>query len=178
MQIGPDQGMFMRLLGQITGAVDALEVGTFTGYSRSASPGAWAADGRLLCCDVNEECAAAGPRVLEAGRPGRRDRAEDRPAADTLRGLPQGTQFDLAFIDADKTGYVGYWELILPLIRPGGLILADNTLSSGRVADADADAGGDNVRAIRQFNDLVRADDRVEVVLLPVGDGLTMARKL
>jgi caffeoyl-CoA O-methyltransferase len=176
MQIGPDQGTFMRLLGQITGAVSALEVGTFTGYSSICIARGLAEGGRLLCCDVDEEFTAVAREYWK--RAGLDGVIELRigPAADTLRALPADTQFDLAFIDADKTGYVGYWELILPLIRPGGLILADNTLSSGRVADPGA--GGDNVRAIRQFNDLVRADERVEVVLLPVGDGLTLARKL
>jgi predicted O-methyltransferase YrrM len=176
MQIGPDQGMFMRMLGQITGAVSALEVGTFTGYSSICIARGLASGGRLLCCDVDEEFTTVAREYWKrAGLDGVIE-LKIGQAADTLRGLPAGTQFDLAFIDADKTGYVGYWELIVPLIRSGGLILADNTLSSGRVADADA--SGDNVRAIRQFNDLVRADDRVEVVLLPVGDGLTMARKL
>ncbi len=97
------------------------------------------------------------------------------PAAQTLRGLPQGTSFDFAFIDADKTGYVEYWELIVPLIRPGGVILADNTLWSGRVTDPAVQDS--SVQGIRDFNDAVAADGRVEVVMLPVGDGVTVARK-
>jgi caffeoyl-CoA O-methyltransferase len=176
MQIGPDQGTFMRMLGQITGAASALEICTFTGYSSICIARGLAGGGRLLCCDVNEEFTALAREYWK--RAGLDGTIELRigPAADTLRALPADTRFDLAFIDADKTGYVGYWELVLPLIRPGGLILADNTLSGGRVTDADSD--GDTVSAIRQFNDLVRADQRVEVVLLPVGDGLSMARKL
>jgi caffeoyl-CoA O-methyltransferase len=176
MQIGPDQGTFMRLIAQVTGSVSALEVGTFTGYSSICIARGLATGGRLLCCDVNEEFTALAREYWK--RTGLDSVIELKigPAADTLRALPEGTVFDLAFIDADKTGYVEYWELILPLIRSGGLILADNTLSSGRVAEAGA--GGDNVSAIRQFNDLVRADERVEVVLLPLGDGLTLARKL
>ena len=176
MQIGPDQGTFMRLLGQITGAASALEVGTFTGYSSICIARGLAPGGRLLCCDVNEEFTALAREYWKrAGLDGVIE-LKIGPAADTLRALPEGTVFDLAFVDADKTGYVAYRDLILPLIRPGGLILADNTLSGGRVTDPDS--GGDNVSAIRQFNDLVRADERVEVVLLPVGDGLTLARKL
>lgn len=176
MQIGADQGMFMRLLGQLTGATRALEVGTFTGYSSICIARGLAQGGRLLCCDVSDEFTAVARAYWK--RAGLDGTIELRlgPAADTLRALPEGTSFDLAFIDADKTGYPAYWELIVPLIRQGGVILADNTLSSGRVAQAGAD--GENVRAIREFNDLVLADKRVEVVLLPVGDGLTLARKL
>lgn len=176
MQIGPDQGTFMRLLGRLTGAVRALEVGTFTGYSSICIARGLAEGGRLLCCDVDDEFTAVARHYWK--RAGLEPMIELRlgPAADTLRGLPEGTSFDLAFIDADKTGYQDYWELIVPMISAGGVILADNTLSSGRVAEAGAD--GENVRAIRAFNDLVRADARVEVVLLPVGDGLTLARKL
>lgn len=176
MQIGPDQGTFMRLLGRLTGAVRALEVGTFTGYSSICIARGLAHGGRLLCCDVSDEFTSVAREYWKrAGLDGMIE-LKIGPAADTLRALPEGTSFDLAFIDADKTGYPAYWELIVPLISQGGVILADNTLSSGRVADPGADSG--NVRAIREFNDLVCADERVEVVLLPVGDGLTLARKL
>ena len=176
MQIGPDQGVFMRLLARLTGAVSALEVGTFTGYSSICIARGLADGGRLLCCDVSEEYTAVAREYWK--RAGLDAVIELRigPAAGTLAVLPAGTSFDLAFIDADKTGYARYWELIVPMIRSGGMILVDNTLQSGRVADPAA--GGANVVAIREFNDLVRADERVEVVLLPVGDGLTLARKL
>lgn len=176
MQIGPDQGAFMRLLGQLTGAVTAVEIGTFTGYSSICIARGLAPGGRLLCCDVSEEYTAVAREYWQ--RAGLAGMIELRigPAADTLAALPAGTSFDLAFIDADKTGYPGYWELIVPQMSQGGLILADNTLYSGQVADPGAD--GDSVRAIRAFNDRVLADERVEGVLLPVGDGLTLARKL
>jgi len=176
MQIGPDQGAFMRLLGRLTGAVSALEVGTFTGYSSICLARGLAQGGRLLCCDVSEEFTGVAREYWRRAALDTMIELRIGPAADTLRALPAGTSFDLAFVDADKTGYQEYWDLIVPMIRPGGVILADNTLSSGRVADPRAD--GESVRAIRAFNDQVRADERVEVVLLPVGDGLTLARKL
>jgi caffeoyl-CoA O-methyltransferase len=175
MQIGPEQGTFMRLLAQVTGAKRALEVGTFTGYSAICVARGLGADGRLLCCDVSEEfTAVARAYWLRAGLA---DRIELRlaPAAHTLAALPADTSFDFAFIDADKAGYVTYWDLIVPLMRPGGVILADNTLSHGRVIDQAEK--GENVEGIRQFNEHAAADSRVELVLLPIGDGLTMARK-
>ena len=109
--------------------------------------------------------------------PGVADRIELqlRPAVETLRALPPGESFDIAFIDADKTGYVSYWDEVVPRIRPGGVILVDNTLSHGRVVDPDATDA--NVAGIRAFNDHAAADDRVVLVLLPIGDGLTLARK-
>ncbi|HEX9064651.1 MAG TPA: O-methyltransferase [Streptosporangiaceae bacterium] len=176
MQIGPDQGMFMQLLGRLTGAASAVEIGTFTGYSSICIARGLAPGGRMLCCDVSDEYTAVAREYWK--RAGLDGMIELRigPAAGTLRALPAGTSFDLAFIDADKTGYPDYWELIVPMIRPGGIILADNTLQSGQVADPSAE--GASVAAIREFNDRVLADERTEVVLLPVGDGLTLARKL
>ena len=176
MQIGPEQGTFMRLLAELTGAKSAVEVGTFTGYSSICVARGLGPDGRLLCCDVSEEfTSVARTYWLRAGLT---DRIELRlgPAADTLAALPAGTSFDFAFIDADKTGYVEYWDLIVPMMRPGGVILVDNTLSHGRVVDL-AEQGA-NVEGIRRFNGLAVADSRVELVLLPIGDGLTLARKL
>ncbi len=125
---------------------------------------------------MSEEWTSVARRYWE--RAGLSDRIELRlgPAAQTLAALPDGTSFDLAFIDADKTGYVEYWDLIVPMIRPGGVILVDNTLSHGRVVDLAEQ--GESVQGIRQFNGHARADERVELVLLPIGDGLTMARKL
>jgi caffeoyl-CoA O-methyltransferase len=176
MQIGPEQGTFMTLLARLTGAVNAVEVGTFTGYSAICVARGLADGGRLLCCDVSEEWTSVAREYWQ--RAGVADRIELRlgPAAKTLRALPEGTTFDFAFVDADKTGYVEYWDLIVPMTRPGGVILVDNTLSHGRVVDQASQ--GDNVQGIRRFNDHARADSRVELVLLPVGDGLTMARKL
>ncbi|MGE5286853.1 MAG: O-methyltransferase [Micromonosporaceae bacterium] len=175
LQIGPEQGMFMTLLTRLIGARRAVEIGTFTGYSSICLARGLAEGGRLLCCDVSEEWTSVARRYW--AKAGLDDRIELRlgPALDTLRSLPAGTEFDLAFIDADKPGYVGYWDELVPLIRPGGAILVDNTIAHGGVFDT---SGGD-VRAvtIRGFNDHVIADRRVDVVLLPLGDGLTLACK-
>jgi caffeoyl-CoA O-methyltransferase len=175
MQIGPEQGTFMTLLAQLAGARSAVEVGTFTGYSAICLARGLGAGGRLLCCDVSDEWTSVARRYWE--RAGLSDRIELRlgPAEQTLAALPAETSFDLAFIDADKTGYVRYWDLIVPMIKPGGVILVDNTLSHGRVVDLAEQ--GDSVVGIRQFNGHALADERVELVLLPIGDGLTLARK-
>jgi caffeoyl-CoA O-methyltransferase len=176
MQVGPEQGMFMTLLARLTGARSAIEVGTFTGYSAICVARGLADGGRLICCDVSDEWTLVARDYWRQA--GVADRIELRlgPAAQTLRALPAGTSFDFAFIDADKAGYVEYWELIVPLITAGGVILVDNTLSHGRVVDpAEQD---DDVAGIRAFNDRALADARVELVLLPIGDGLTLARKL
>src|SRR5215831_20881577 len=176
MQIGPEQGTFMTLLARSVGARGAVEVGTFTGYSAICVARGLADGGRLLCCDVSEEWTSVAREYWH--RAGVAERIELRlgPAARTLRELPAGTTFDLAFIDADKTGYVEYWDLIVPMIRPNGILIVDNTLSHGRVVDlSDTEA---NVAGIRKFNDHAMADDRTELVLLPIGDGVTVARKL
>jgi caffeoyl-CoA O-methyltransferase len=176
MQIGPEQGTFMTLLARLTGARNAIEVGTFTGYSAICVARGLADGGRLICCDVSEEWTSVARDYWQ--RAGVADRIELRlgPGAQTLRSLPAAASFDFAFIDADKTGYVEYWDLIVPRISPGGVILVDNTFSSGRVVDPAEN--GDAVRGIRAFNDHARADARVELVMLPIGDGLTLARKL
>jgi caffeoyl-CoA O-methyltransferase len=176
MQIGPEQGTFMTLLAELIGAKRAVEVGTFTGYSSICVARGLGAGGHLLCCDVSEEWTSIARRYWE--RAGLTDRIDLKlgPGAQTLAGLPAGTSFDFAFIDADKTGYVDYWDLIVPMIRPGGVLLVDNTLSHGRVVDAGENDA--SVEGIRRFNDHALADDRVKLVLLPIGDGLTMARKL
>lgn len=176
MQIGPEQGTFMRLLAELTGAERAVEVGTFTGYSSICVARGLGPSGKLLCCDVSEEYTSVARAYWQ--RAGLADRIELRlgPATGTLAALPEDTSFDFAFIDADKPAYVAYWDLIVPLIRPGGVILADNTLSHGRVVD-EAQHGA-SVEGIRRFNSHAAADARVELVLLPIGDGLTMARKL
>jgi len=173
MQIAPEQGAFMAMLVQLIGARRILEIGTFTGYSSTAMALVLPADGRILCCDVSREWTDVAQRAwTEAGV---RDRVELRlaPATQTLAELDNDS-FDLAFIDADKTGYDAYYEGCLRVVRPGGLILIDNTLQDGRVADASAD--DDNVRAIRALNDKIADDERVDSVLLPLADGLTMAR--
>jgi caffeoyl-CoA O-methyltransferase len=175
MQIAPEQGAFMTLLTKIVGVRFAVEVGTFTGYSslcvaRGLSPG-----GRLLCCDVSEEFTSIARRYWD--RAGLTDRIELRiaPAIDTLRALPSDPPIDLAFIDADKEGYIDYWDDIVPRVRPGGVVLVDNVFSNGRVV---ADDPGGTGAAIQRFNDHAAADDRVELAMLPIADGLTLARKL
>jgi caffeoyl-CoA O-methyltransferase len=175
MQIGPDQGALMTLLTRLTGVRSAVEVGTFTGYSAICIARGLAEGGKLTCCDVSEDWTALAREYWQ--RAGLADRIELRlgPALDTLRALPAGPHLDLAFIDADKIGYVGYWDEIVPRIRPGGIILVDNTLQGGEVADpAVTDS---QVTGMRAFNDHAAADPRVELVLLPVGDGLTLARR-
>ncbi|MDT0268079.1 class I SAM-dependent methyltransferase [Streptomyces sp. DSM 44915] len=175
MQITQDEGALLTLLTRLVGARRALEVGTFTGYSSLSIARGLAPGGTLLACDISEEWTDIARRYWE--RAGVADRIELRlgPAADTLRALPEEESFDLAFIDADKVGYPVYYEEALRRLRPGGLILLDNTLRSGRVVDPGAQDPAD--RAIREINDHVTADPRVESVLLPMRDGLTLVRK-
>lgn len=173
MQIGPEQGAFMALLVRLIGARRILEIGTFTGYSSTAMALALPADGRLVCLDVSTEWTDVARRAwADAGVD---DRVELRigPAVESLRTLDDDA-FDLAFIDADKTSYDAYYEGCLRVVRPGGLILIDNVLQGGRVADSDAE--DENVVAIRALNVKIAADERVDMTLLPVADGLTMAR--
>lgn len=175
MQIAPDQGRFLQLLAELTRATDAVEVGTFTGYSALCIARGLGAGGHLLSCDISEEWTSIGRRYwAEAGVA---DRIELRigPAGDTLASLPDAPLWDLAFIDADKPGYPDYWEKVVRRMRVGGLILVDNVLWRGRVADpSDASEG---TAAMRSFNDLVAADGRVEAMILAIGDGLTVARR-
>ncbi|HEU5270648.1 MAG TPA: O-methyltransferase [Jatrophihabitans sp.] len=175
MQIGDDQGQLLTMLARLVGARRAVEVGTFTGYSSLCIARGLADGGRLLCCDVSEEWTRIAVRAWE--RAGLADRIELRiaPALQTLRALPAEAELDLVFIDADKPGYPSYWEELVPRVRPGGVLLADNVLWSGEVADPGAHEA--DVTALRQFNDLVAADHRVEVVVLTAFDGLTIARK-
>ena len=175
MQIAPEQGTFLRLLVAAIGTRRAVEVGTFTGYSAICIARGLAPGGRLLCCDVSAEWTAVARRYWE--RAGVADRIDLRlaPAAETLRTLSAEPILDFAFIDADKTGYPVYYEEVLRRLRPGGLIAVDNVLWSGQVINArkrDADT-----RAIRRFNDLVAADGRVDSVMTPIADGITLVRK-
>lgn len=175
MQIAPEQGVFLTMLTRLIGARRAIEVGTFTGYSALCIALGLPADGQLICCDISEEWTSIGQAYWE--KAGVADRIDLRiaPAADTLRALPLDAAFDLAFIDADKPGYPGYYEEILTRLRPGGVILVDNVLWSGDIVDgARTDA---NTVALRAFNDLVVADARVDVVILPIADGLSVIRK-
>jgi caffeoyl-CoA O-methyltransferase len=175
MQIAPEQGAFLTLLTRLVGARHAVEVGTFTGYSSLCIARGLPADGRLLCCDVSEEWTAIARRAWAAAGVAGRIELRLAPAADTLRALPREETIDLAFIDADKPGYPVYYEEILTRLRPNGALLVDNVLWDGRVVQPGAD--DDNTKAIRAFNDMVAADNRVEAVMLPIADGLTLCRK-
>jgi caffeoyl-CoA O-methyltransferase len=174
MQIAPEQGAFMTIITRLIGAKRAIEVGTFTGYSALCIARGLPQDGTLICCDVSDEYTSIGRRYWE--KAGVADRIDLRiaPAVETLRGLPDEREFDLAFVDADKTNYGVYYEELLLRIRPGGLILVDNVLWHGAVLDEEQQ--DDNTVAIRTFNDQISADDRVESVMLPISDGLTMLR--
>jgi caffeoyl-CoA O-methyltransferase len=175
MQISPEQGAFMTLFTRAIGARDAVEVGTFTGYSAIAIARGLPDDGHLLCCDVSEEWTNVARKAwADAGVDGKIDLVL-APAADTLRALPDEEQFDLAFIDADKPAYPVYYEEIVRRLRPNGVILVDNTLQGGRIVDPKAD--DESVVAMRAFNDMVTADPRVDTALLTLGDGLTLLRK-
>jgi caffeoyl-CoA O-methyltransferase len=172
-QITQDEGALLTMLVRLTGARRVVEVGTFTGYSSICLARGLPADGHLLCCDVSEEYTAIARRYWE--RAGLADRIELRiaPAVDTLRALPDEPVLDLAFIDADKTGYASYVAEIVPRLRPGGLMVLDNMLWSGEVLDPQ----DDDARAVADLNDALLADDRLQVVLLPVRDGVSLARK-
>ncbi|BCG25939.1 hypothetical protein TUM18999_41300 [Pseudomonas tohonis] len=177
-QIAPEQGQFMAMLVRLTGARRILEVGTFTGYSALVMAEAMPADGRILCCDLPGDYNAVARRYWqEAG-------VEDcidlhlAPALETLGRLEQEGQsgsFDLIFIDADKANYPAYLEHALALVRSGGLVLFDNVLWSGRVLEANPDSA--DTRAIQALNRALKTDARIDLSLLPIGDGLTLCRK-
>jgi len=178
MQISPEQGQLMALLVRLMGAGRCLEVGVYTGYSSLAVALALPEGGSLVACDVNEETTAVARTFWE--RAGVGDKIDLRlgPATDTLDDLiveGEGGAFDFAFIDADKSSYPGYLERCLELLRPGGLIAVDNTLWSGRLVD-ERNQDPDTC-ALRQFNRALHADQRVDLSLVPIGDGLTLARK-
>lgn len=178
MQISPEQGQLMALLVQLMGARRCIEVGVFTGYSSLAVASVLPADGQLLACDVSEEWTAIARRYWKKAGVDRKIRLVLAPALQTLDAELTGGKagaYDFAFIDADKTAYKNYYERCLQLLRPGGLLAVDNTLWSGRVADPkvrDADT-----RALRAFNKSLTGDERVDLCLVPIGDGLTLLRK-
>ena len=178
MQVGPEQGQFMALLVELMGARNALEVGTFTGYSALAVALALPEDGRLVACDVSEEWTAIGRRYWEEAGVAHKIDLRLAPAVETLDALlaeGRAGTFDFVFIDADKEGYDAYYERALELTRAGGLVVLDNTLWRGDVADPTiSDVDTDAIRAI---NAKLAVDERVTLSLLPVGDGLTLARK-
>lgn len=178
MQIDPEQGQFMQLLVQLTGARRALEVGVFTGYSSLAIALALPPDGYLLACDVSDEFTAVARWHWAAAGVTERIELVLAPAIETLDarlGAGEAGSYDFAFIDADKEGYVNYYERVLTLLRPGGLLAVDNTLWNGAVADP-ADRSADTA-AIRRFNEHVHGDERVDLSMVPIGDGLTLARR-
>lgn len=174
MQLDRVAGQFLRMVVQITGARHVLEVGTFSGYSGLAMASALPEDGKLITCDIDPEATSVARRYFDESPWGSKIEIKLGPAKETIAALAAaGEQFDLAFIDADKSGYVDYWEAVLPLLPPGGVILADNTLWSGRVLEPRKPSD----HAIVRFNAHVKTDPRVEHVLLAVRDGLMMARK-
>jgi len=177
MQIAPEQGQFMQMLVRLSGAKRAIEVGVFTGYSSLAVMLAMPKDARLLALDVSEEYTAVARRHWLAAGVAERIKLVIAPARHTLDArLAKGEagQYDFAFIDADKTGYLAYYERLLKLLRPGGLIVVDNTLWDGEVANPQNREA--ETEALRAFNDALHRDSRIDLALLPVGDGLTLAR--
>lgn len=178
MQISPDQGQFMAMLVELIGARRALEIGSFTGYSALAVASSMGPQGRLVCCDISEEYTAVARRYWQEA--GLADRIELKlgPALVTLDALltkGEAGKFDFTFIDADKTNYDGYYERALRLVRPGGLIAIDNTLWDGAVADTTKT--DEDTVAIRRLNAKLLEDERVTISLVPIGDGLTLARR-
>jgi caffeoyl-CoA O-methyltransferase len=173
LQVAPELGTLLTLLTRLARARTAIEVGTFTGYSSICLARGLADGGKLLCCDVSQEWTSVARKYWE--KAGLADRIELRVggALDTIRALPEEERFDVAFIDADKLSYPMYWSELVPRVRSGGVIMVDNTFSHGRVLDA----GNDNpsVIAVRAMNDLAAADERVELVMVPIGDGVTVA---
>jgi len=174
MQISHDEGELLTMLVRITGARQAVEVGTFTGYSSICIARGLPDDGHLLCCDVSEEWTAIARDAWKRAEVAERIELQIGPGVETLRALPREEQFDFAFIDADKTGYDTYFEQCLTLLRDGGVIAIDNVLWSGAVARAATD---DDTHALQALNQKLRNDRRVDIAMLPIGDGLTLARK-
>lgn len=175
MQIGSDQGAFFEIFARAIGAQQALEIGTFTGYSALSIARGMGPGGRLICCDVSEEWTAIAREHWEQA--GVADRIDLRigPALDTIAELPSDLRFDLVFIDADKTGYLAYYEALVHRLSPTGVMLVDNTLWSGLVADGEHH--DEATEALRVFNRTVAADARVMCALLPVGDGVTLIQR-
>jgi len=179
MQIAPEQGQFMALLLHLLGAEKAIEIGVYTGYSSLCTALALPDHGRLIACDTSEQWTRVARRYWEEAGVAHKIELRLAPAAETLAALLAAREagtFDFAFIDADKIGYEHYYEACLKLLRPGGLIAIDNVLWNGDVADPAIDDA--DTEAIRAFNRKIHADSRVEISLVPIADGLTLARKL
>ena len=175
MQIAPEQGTLMGLLANAIGAKSAIEVGVFTGYSSLCVARALPADGKLLCLDVNEEWTSIARRYWDRAGVAGKITLKLAPAVETLRALPASHAVDFAFVDADKSNYRIYYEEILKRLRPNGLLLIDNVLWNGQVVEP-SDKSEDTV-AIRALNDFIANDTRVEAVMIPVADGITIVRK-
>lgn len=175
MQVAPDQGAFLTLLVRAIGARRAIEVGTFTGYSAICIARGLTEDGELVACELDPDRAAVARRWIEDA--GLADRVDLRvgPADETLRSLPAEEAYDFAFIDADKPGYATYYEECLARLRPGGLIALDNVFLSGRVLDPPPD--DESARSMAALNDRLVGDERVDLVMLGIADGVTLARK-
>jgi predicted O-methyltransferase YrrM len=175
MQVAPDEGAMLTLLVRSIGAKRAIEVGTFTGYSAISIARGLSEDGRLLCCDVNDEWTSIARRYFREAGIADKIEVKIAPAIETIRLLPKGADFDFAFIDADKPSYDAYYEEILARTRPGGLILIDNVLWNGKVVDESDQS--ESTLAIRKLNEKIAKDDRVDVALVPISDGVTICRK-
>jgi caffeoyl-CoA O-methyltransferase len=178
MQIGPEQGQLMALLAKLIGARRCIEVGVFTGYSSLAVALALPEDGRILACDVSEQWTAIARKFWREAGVEHKIELKLQPAVRTLEQLlaaGEAGRYDFAFVDADKPAYDAYYELLLKLLRPGGLMALDNTLWSGAVANPNEREP--NAVALRTLNDKLHRDERVDLSLLPVGDGLTLVRK-
>jgi caffeoyl-CoA O-methyltransferase len=175
MQIAPEEGALLGLLVRAIGAREAVEIGTFTGYSAISIARALPPDGRLLCVDVSEEWTSIARRYFREAGVERKIDLRLAPALEVLAALPRSPTFDFGFIDADKPSYAAYYEELLARLRPGGMLAIDNVLWGGQVADP-SDAS-ESTRAIRDLNDRIAADSRVDAVMLPVADGVTIVRK-
>ncbi len=178
MQIAPEQAQLLGLLVELTGARRCLEIGTFTGYSTLAVAAALPADGTVVACDVSDEWTQIARRYWQKAGVVEKIDLRLAPAADTLQALVAGGEagtFDFALIDADKENYGRYYELCLELLRAGGLVAIDNVLWQGRVIDRSV--SDDDTNAIREFNSALHVDSRVSLSLVPIGDGMTLARK-
>jgi caffeoyl-CoA O-methyltransferase len=175
MQVAVEQGAFLTWLTALLDVRLAVEIGTFTGYSALSIARGLAPGGRLVCCDVSEEWTAIARRHWARAKVDDRIELRLGPAIDTLRALPPAPPIDLAFVDADKTSYRAYYEALLPRLAPRGVIVFDNVLWGGSVADPAAQ--DESVQAIRALNDAIAADPRVQAVMLPVADGITLVRR-
>jgi caffeoyl-CoA O-methyltransferase len=173
MQVGRVEGTFLKMLVGLMGARRVLEIGTFTGYSALCMAEALPDDGELVTCDIDPKATSVARTFFDRSPHGKKITIRLGDALDTLRAMPERAQFDLVFLDADKERYADYYELILPRLRTGGLLVADNTLWSGRVLSPSAPSD----HALVRFNALVTRDERVENVLLSVRDGMMLARK-